>query len=1531
MPSAQPRLRQSHLIGGVSNQPPEIRFPNQVEQAQNVVFDVARGASKRPNTEFVTAVTGCLRQQNYRTHLIDRDETEQYLVVYGDGVLNAYEIGVGWSTVSVTTAAQTYLDLNNADSDGLKMVTIADTTYIVNTTVPVAAKTSSDYAVTAQHRDYDVMIASTPADGTYHRATEGTTVQPSGYFQYDVDATFATYDMAVVSGSDWTDPTGFWNDNGKNPMGFEITIDATSYDVSVDMTTETISDMHDVAAALQRGLEDAGATGALISWAFTDEQEGRFTITSPQDGSSSTISAPTQNTDVYDLTAAGRPFEVDTTGDFTAGTGSASATPPSVHERWTRVAAPDQPTAELDAATMPVKMTRTVGSTVDSNGWTAVVNADSPFAFWKFTEPYTQPNEKIAVNAAGNPSLNGIYKEPDATYPITLNLAGATTETGNTAASFDQTAGIDTSYPYIDLPAMTGFHTNANTAGFTVEALVKTTASAAHIIDLRSAGSSSDDLLTVCVRLGEVIVEVESGDGAVAFQVSTTTTPISSGSFYHVVAVFDRTGPTVTIYVNGASQTVSTTSGSLAAQTYSAFTDGVIGAKYEDNDEITDSESDFDLTFNGTATLDSVVLYDAVLSGARVTAHYNAITATLNDTVAQFDVDVVDWAPRGNGDANSNPVPSLWLSGSRLADIAYHKNRLVLAGDENIVLSRAGDLTNFYLDDADEIVDADPIDLQLGEQQVTKIDWLQPFRQSLLIFTKAGRQFELNNPDVLSPTTAAVTPSTSYQTSGVVRPKILGSFVYFIGPRQTSPVVYEYRYDDLRADNAASEVNAHAWDLLPGVLRSIETSTNNRVLLAMGENDNDLYQYTFFFNGQQKEQSAWSQFKFDARRRISDIQIVDNDCYLLMENAETDQDASGRGAGGTSTVSGFIETAYSGLPGSPPSFYPDEDSETTTVSGTITSAPITFNTSQYQAGGGSPASGYVSWSPGSGLTEVGAQDGTATVARVSQGQFGSDWAVLQFDLTTGLPDDVVPQGMELKMRLAADSSDGTPPAMRVAELYLVDEGAAFNPENAIRSDDKSGDVSSIPIDDTFRDYTIGGSTDTWNSAFTFQELTSNTVRVAVRFEIDETSNTLAGFADIKLDYAELKLYYVNPSITIQPWITTSNAPGETSGYTKSVAARQYPEPVVGATIVPEFLRAEFNLDQIMAGMDDAQTVLGGTIRVWRAAGDDSVYDRDLHLIYGADSEITGVFDHDTQSAMIAGANPTVGSNLVLSQDTTNGPGAMVEYSFSFDSLTVGDVRGSDGVATVLYKMGSDTTAPSTPVIYAVSKMQLTFEVAPLAEGSEPDPDPVGVTPSFFLEKMPLLRDPVDTGMPFAVKLDSLHTLTGAYDTGTGLTTWTLPVEDETIDTVLYGPGFGEDLAGTPVSSNLTVSGDEVSAPGDFTEFPCVLGHQFDFILQPTRPFVRDRNGAADTNARFTTREINVRHIDTGSYTIKATQERRADRSKVFLDAAIDAHGETSAWFNGHAEDMTVTIEDTSIYPITITAVEFRGDHDPMDD
>lgn len=248
----------------------------------------------------------------------------------------------------------------------------------------------------------------------------------------------------------------------------------------------------------------------------------------------------------------------------------------------------------------------------------------------------------------------------------------------------------------------------------------------------------------------------------------------------------------------------------------------------------------------------------------------------------EFDVTVIPWGFRPNGDDVTNPIPSLFKDSRRITDIAFHRNRLVLAGDENVVFSRAGDFFELYQEDVTNLVDSDPIDVALSANTVTLIDQVVPFRKSLVIFTKNGRQFELNSPEALTPSTAAITASTSYQAMTGVQPQPMGSMIVFAASKPTTAQVMEYLYDDVQATNVAGDITAHVEGLLPAALRTLAVVPNENMVFVLPSDGDGLYVYRSHYLDNKKVQSAWSRWTY-GDDRIVDMAVFDTDLYLLVE------------------------------------------------------------------------------------------------------------------------------------------------------------------------------------------------------------------------------------------------------------------------------------------------------------------------------------------------------------------------------------------------------------------------------------------------------------------------------------------------------------------------------------------------------------------------------------------------------------------------------------------------------------------------
>ena len=135
-----------NLLNGVSQQPPPLRQLTQGETQTNALSSVIDGLIKRPPTEHIAKVLNT-SLTNAAIHVINRGVDQQHvLIITSDNVTaNVYVFDLAGNQLTVTNVGATqiaYLVCPNPAQD-LKFLTVADFTFIVNTTKTVAQSTAT--------------------------------------------------------------------------------------------------------------------------------------------------------------------------------------------------------------------------------------------------------------------------------------------------------------------------------------------------------------------------------------------------------------------------------------------------------------------------------------------------------------------------------------------------------------------------------------------------------------------------------------------------------------------------------------------------------------------------------------------------------------------------------------------------------------------------------------------------------------------------------------------------------------------------------------------------------------------------------------------------------------------------------------------------------------------------------------------------------------------------------------------------------------------------------------------------------------------------------------------------------------------------------------------------------------------------------------------------------------------------------------------------------------------------------------------
>lgn len=215
------------LINGISQQPPALRLDSQAEVQVNCYASLVEGLQKRPPARHIAKLNTDTDTDSF-VHYINRDSTEQYVLIIKDGSLNVYDLSDGSSNTITYTASATYLDCVGAPRDVFSVVTIADYTFIVNkektvtmdgaVTTGAAAGTVQDFASLpgspTLNDTYEIAGDVNNAFDNYYVKWDGTTWResPKVGIQYKFTATTMPHTLARTAPSTFTFDVVAWGE-----------------------------------------------------------------------------------------------------------------------------------------------------------------------------------------------------------------------------------------------------------------------------------------------------------------------------------------------------------------------------------------------------------------------------------------------------------------------------------------------------------------------------------------------------------------------------------------------------------------------------------------------------------------------------------------------------------------------------------------------------------------------------------------------------------------------------------------------------------------------------------------------------------------------------------------------------------------------------------------------------------------------------------------------------------------------------------------------------------------------------------------------------------------------------------------------------------------------------------------------------------------------------------------------------------------------------------------------------------------------
>ena len=256
-----------------------------------------------------------------------------------------------------------------------------------------------------------------------------------------------------------------------------------------------------------------------------------------------------------------------------------------------------------------------------------------------------------------------------------------------------------------------------------------------------------------------------------------------------------------------------------------------------------------------------------------------------NYTISGTSFPVPQWDDALVGDDVTNPEPS--FIGKGISKMLFFRNRFAILADENIVLSRPGDFTNFFAKSAIQLIASDPIDISASsEYPAVLFDGIQ-VNTGLLLFTK-NQQFMLTtDSDTFSPTTAKINALATYNFNFATNPISLGTTVGFLDNAGKFSRFFEMAQVQREGEPEVIEQSAVVSRLFEKDLKLISNSRENSVIFFSEEGTSTLYGYRYFDNIRERKLAAW--FRWTLTGTIQYHCMQDDNLYVVVRNNNKDQ------------------------------------------------------------------------------------------------------------------------------------------------------------------------------------------------------------------------------------------------------------------------------------------------------------------------------------------------------------------------------------------------------------------------------------------------------------------------------------------------------------------------------------------------------------------------------------------------------------------------------------------------------------------
>jgi len=249
-------------------------------------------------------------------------------------------------------------------------------------------------------------------------------------------------------------------------------------------------------------------------------------------------------------------------------------------------------------------------------------------------------------------------------------------------------------------------------------------------------------------------------------------------------------------------------------------------------------------------------------------------------SIGNFTFGEFAYYDRDKGDELSNSMPS--FVGQQIEDVFFYRNRLGFISGDNIIMSETGIYENFFRTTVTDLLDTDVIDVAVDTNSVANLKYAIPFNENLIVFGTHA-QYMMGGDKALTPSTASLAQTTTYDINANIAPKAIGPNLYFSINRGAFTQVREYFNIPGSIGNDATDITSHIPTYIDHYISELETSTKYDMVFLLAEDTNEIYVYNQTWEGEEKSQSAWHRWEL-TNASIFNIKVVSDDLFIMYDS-----------------------------------------------------------------------------------------------------------------------------------------------------------------------------------------------------------------------------------------------------------------------------------------------------------------------------------------------------------------------------------------------------------------------------------------------------------------------------------------------------------------------------------------------------------------------------------------------------------------------------------------------------------------------